>query len=394
MGCGCSVCFRKSNVAKKETSRVKVPTNLPPSIYLPGVSKSHESLGVSNRRRCSSVISLAPEFSANVSTRCNDVINLTERLMTLGSGCSLDEQLTILQSIEYLRDYCIPTLARDDELAVENEQRRDSKANFWYKSFTGYNEEDDEVEHDHTLQISRSDRFSSSRNDKRKAVDSIFLRQSSKNEDWWSGYLNEHIMKWEFDTFEFSRLTKRHAITVLFRYMMIKTTIAEEFKIDLEKLNSYTMSIEQGYRRYNNPYHNEIHGADVLQVTYSIINISQISKWLSSLEVLAMLFAAMVHDVEHTGTNNVFHQQVQSELAMLYNDKSVLENHHASVAFKLLALEENFAFTSLHSEQFKQFRRIAIDCILATDMASHFNQVRYRISKYLFDEIERSLSSN
>jgi len=59
-------------------------------------------------------------------------------------------------------------------------------------------------------------------------------------------------------------------------------------------------------------------------------------EWMSSLEVLAILIAAAIHDVEHTGTTNSFHILSNSELALLYNDKSVLENHHLHTAFKLI----------------------------------------------------------
>lgn len=33
--------------------------------------------------------------------------------------------------------------------------------------------------------------------------------------------------------------------------------------------------------------------------------------WLTELEILAMLFAAAVHDYEHTGTTNNFHIQTR-----------------------------------------------------------------------------------
>lgn len=49
-----------------------------------------------------------------------------------------------------------------------------------------------------------------------------------------------------------------------------------------------------------------------------------------------MLFAAAIHDYEHTGTTNNFHTQTRSNLAILYNDRSVLENHHVAASFKML----------------------------------------------------------
>lgn len=36
--------------------------------------------------------------------------------------------------------------------------------------------------------------------------------------------------------------------------------------------------------------------------------------WLNEVEVFAMLFAAAIHDYEHTGTTNTFHQQTRSNL--------------------------------------------------------------------------------
>ena len=60
------------------------------------------------------------------------------------------------------------------------------------------------------------------------------------------------------------------------------------------------------------------------------------SSYKLDLELMAMLFAAAIHDAEHTGTTNDFHVSTQSPLAILYNDKSVLENHHLATAWKIL----------------------------------------------------------
>ena len=98
-----------------------------------------------------------------------------------------------------------------------------------------------------------------------------------------------------------------------------------------------------------------------------------------------MLFAAAVHDFEHTGrgiklvhpkslapsstfrwfqrafavslslkgTTNNFHVQTKSRLAMIYNDRSVLENHHLSVAFRLLQNPDIDILDGLSSDEFK-----------------------------------------
>lgn len=54
-----------------------------------------------------------------------------------------------------------------------------------------------------------------------------------------------------------------------------------------------------------------------------------------------------------------------------YNDISPLENHHCSVAFRILENEDCNIFKSFSSDMFKQVREGMIRCILATDMARH-----------------------
>jgi hypothetical protein len=56
--------------------------------------------------------------------------------------------------------------------------------------------------------------------------------------------------------------------------------------------------------------------------------------WISDLEIFTSLVAAMIHDFDHTGTTNNFHVNSGSNLAILYNDRAVLENHHVSAFFK------------------------------------------------------------
>lgn len=59
---------------------------------------------------------------------------------------------------------------------------------------------------------------------------------------------------------------------------------------------------------------------------------------------------------------------------MLYNDRSVLENHHAASAWNLFMSHPDYNFlVNLDHVEFKRFRFLVIEAILATDLKKHFD---------------------
>ena len=52
-----------------------------------------------------------------------------------------------------------------------------------------------------------------------------------------------------------------------------------------------------------------------------------------------------------------------SELALMYNDESVLENHHLAVAFKLLQEKDCDIFCNLSAKSRQLLRRMVIDIV-------------------------------
>ena len=63
-----------------------------------------------------------------------------------------------------------------------------------------------------------------------------------------------------------------------------------------------------------------------------------------------------------------FHKQSAScclgaELALMYNDDSVLENHHLALAFKLLQSDNCDIFASLSPKSRLQLRRMTIEIV-------------------------------
>ena len=81
----------------------------------------------------------------------------------------------------------------------------------------------------------------------------------------------------------------------------------------------------------------------------------------------------------HPGRSNLFQTNTLSDAALTYNDASVLENMHASLAFKILHGSEKQEgadiFVGMSDEQARAVRRLVIDAVLATDMVHHFASV-------------------
>eukprot|EP00443_Scrippsiella_acuminata_P001248 CAMPEP_0115191626 /NCGR_PEP_ID=MMETSP0270-20121206/12627_1 /TAXON_ID=71861 /ORGANISM="Scrippsiella trochoidea, Strain CCMP3099" /LENGTH=936 /DNA_ID=CAMNT_0002604853 /DNA_START=108 /DNA_END=2915 /DNA_ORIENTATION=+ len=78
-------------------------------------------------------------------------------------------------------------------------------------------------------------------------------------------------------------------------------------------------------------YHNWSHAIGTLHATFLLLTSWAFAGLLPDEDVLALLFAAIGHDVEHPGYTNTFLVNTRHQLAIRYNDISVLESHHASV---------------------------------------------------------------
>lgn len=65
-----------------------------------------------------------------------------------------------------------------------------------------------------------------------------------------------------------------------------------------------------------------------------------------------------------------------NDLALLYNDLSVLESHHAAFTFKLTLSDPRVnIFKNLDSQTYKVVRQSVIDMVLATEMTKHFEHL-------------------
>ncbi|KAF1372760.1 hypothetical protein PFLUV_G00251960 [Perca fluviatilis] len=187
----------------------------------------------------------------------------------------------------------------------------------------------------------------------------------------------KHVDMWSFDVFALNDASGEHALKFVFYDLLTRYGLINRFKVPISALISFLDSLEAGYSKHKNPYHNLMHAADVTQTIHYLLLKTGIVHWLTELEIFAIIFAAAIHDFEHTGTTNNFHIQTRSDTAMLYNDRAVLENYHVSAAYRLLQGDDEMnILTNLSKDDWRELRTLVVEMVLATDMSCHFQQIK------------------
>ncbi|KAJ8001385.1 hypothetical protein DPEC_G00168970 [Dallia pectoralis] len=180
----------------------------------------------------------------------------------------------------------------------------------------------------------------------------------------------EDMDKWSFNIFRVSEFSNSRPLCCIMYSIFQERELLKTFRIPVDTFVTYVMTLEDHYHG-NVAYHNSLHAADVTQSTHVLLSTPALNAVFTDLEILAALFAAAIHDVDHPGVSNQFLINTNSELALMYNDESVLENHHLAVGFKLLHLENCDIFQNLTKRQRQSLRKLVIDMVLATDMSKH-----------------------
>ncbi|XP_061924077.1 cGMP-inhibited 3',5'-cyclic phosphodiesterase 3A-like [Entelurus aequoreus] len=222
---------------------------------------------------------------------------------------------------------------------------------------------------------------------------------------------------WNFPIFSLVEKTHGKAGCILSQvsYKLFEDSgLFETFKIPLAEFMNYFHALENGYRDI--PYHNRIHATDVLHAVWYLTTqpvpglpppltengkyndsangmtlgaaaflsskmsaapedgYSSLSALIPGLELMALYVAAAMHDYDHPGRTNAFLVATSAPQALLYNDRSVLENHHAASAWNLFMSRPEYNFlVNLEHVEFKRFRFLVIEAILATDLKKHFD---------------------
>lgn len=198
---------------------------------------------------------------------------------------------------------------------------------------------------------------------------------------------NVLLLKKSFNTHLFYKEHKEKNPFLLLTHSIFN--IFNLFDSFIENISRFDSFIDKIRSKYNKiPYHNEKHGIDVCISLFQFIHFAEDFKKkvkISDFEVICLLVSGLCHDIGHPGFNNSFQINSMSSFALTYNDKSVLENYHASESMKILLQPENNFFEGFDNSYFKKFRKYFIETILSTDMIYHAkinSHIKNKLSTY------------
>lgn len=182
-----------------------------------------------------------------------------------------------------------------------------------------------------------------------------------------------------FNVYDAERIMGRARVLPMISYRIFQMhDLFNATKIDENAFVAFLSQIRKGYVQ-ENPYHNDLHAADVLQTCHLILTKGEAIKIarLNPLDIVALLISAIIHDFKHPGVTNGFLQNSTNDLAIIHNDRSILESFHVSEAYKVILKEKDCnLFEKLTKSESVVMRKRIISCVLATDMAQHNEEMQ------------------
>ena len=193
--------------------------------------------------------------------------------------------------------------------------------------------------------------------------------------------INENLLDFKspnFDIFKLeNKVGKENILPVTSTYIFVSLNLFSI--IDYTKFENFIFRVANGYIR-ENPYHTDLHAADVVQslLLYVIYGNLQKLLELNQIDLISIFIAAGMHDLGHPGYTNNFLINTKNDLAIRYNDQSVLESYHVSEGFNIILKKEGCnIFENLSNQDYKICRKRIILCVLATDMTLHNKEFQF-----------------
>ncbi len=115
-----------------------------------------------------------------------------------------------------------------------------------------------------------------------------------------------------------SEVGEENILSTISSYIFASTGLFS--KIKYEKFESFINEVAKGYKK-DNPYHTDLHAADVLQTCHIYLKYGEIKQRLrlEDTDHSALLISCIIHDYKHPGVTNAFLINTGDPIAIQYN---------------------------------------------------------------------------
>jgi hypothetical protein len=185
----------------------------------------------------------------------------------------------------------------------------------------------------------------------------------------------QSLRTWDFDAFSSLTIAEACAVASHTTLSLNVWHAWASLNIDHHRAIKFVGACSSKYNP--NPFHNWWHAVDVC---WSLCRYMQLmdsdALLLGEMTQFWLMIAALGHDLGHEGLNNQFLVATSHRLALMYNDKSPLENMHCASLFQILADDKSAVFKTVEKLEYKEVRKGMISAILHTDVTKHNDMVR------------------
>eukprot|EP00931_Biecheleriopsis_adriatica_P046559 TRINITY_DN26755_c0_g1_i2.p1 TRINITY_DN26755_c0_g1~~TRINITY_DN26755_c0_g1_i2.p1 ORF type:complete len:1269 (-),score=357.48 TRINITY_DN26755_c0_g1_i2:10-3816(-) len=226
-------------------------------------------------------------------------------------------------------------------------------------------------------------------------VDENEIMDSIENMLTDAGMTGDDFESWDLDIADLSREAKFAVCTCAI--MSAHSSVIGRKAMSSTWLDSCRLFLEAAEQGYSDsvkvPYHTWTHAVDVTFSVSHLLTVGVTDQYLTPMDCLGLMVAAVGHDIGHKGRNNAFLVETAHELALRYNDQSPLESMHCSKLFGLLADPSMNILSELSQAQYKEIRYVMVEAILHTDFSFHVPMVKefealYHVNVDLFASAE------
>jgi hypothetical protein len=183
-----------------------------------------------------------------------------------------------------------------------------------------------------------------------------------------SGIRGNKSVRFDRNLYVLGRRSKTELVDIAFR-TFAGLEGARNFTSDAHRLREFIWEVSRNY--HSNPYHNFQHAVDTTNVMAWMLSLPRVRACLPDMYVFVLLVAALVHDLDHPGTDNNWEIKTQSERARRYNNIAVLEHHSLDMTIEILHLPRFDLFAELPGKMRKEALQLLGLTVLATDFSMH-----------------------